>query len=41
VFAYRPPTKQFNLKLSFNKHKVERDEIIHALEAIISELRGS
>lgn len=41
VFAYRPPTKQFNLKLSFNKHKVERDEIINALEAIISELRGS
>lgn len=40
VFAYRPPTKQFNLKLSFSKSKVERDEIISALEAIISELRA-
>ena len=39
VFAYRPPTKQFNLKLSFTKHQVERDEIIDALEAIIRELR--
>lgn len=40
VFAYRPPTKLFNLKLSFNKHKVERDEIITALQGIIEELRG-
>ncbi len=39
VFAYRPPTKQFNLKLSFTKNKVDRDEIIDALEAIIRDLR--
>ena len=39
VFGYRPPTKAFNLKLRFNKPRVERDEIIDALEAIIKELR--
>jgi ParB family transcriptional regulator, chromosome partitioning protein len=39
VFAYRPPTKQFNLRLSFTKSRVNRDEIIDALEAIIRELR--
>ena len=39
IFAYRPPTKQFRLKLSFNKSRVDRDEIIHALEAIVRELR--
>jgi hypothetical protein len=41
VFAYRPPTKAFNLKLSFTKSRVNRDEIIDALEAIIRELRAS
>ncbi len=41
VFAYRPPTKLFNLKLSFNKHRVDRAEIIDALEAILRELRES
>jgi ParB family chromosome partitioning protein len=41
VFAYRPPTKAFNLKLSFTKSRVNRDEIIDALEAIIRELRKS
>jgi len=39
VFAYRPPTKLFNLKLSFAKSRVARDEIIDALEAIIKDLR--
>ena len=39
VFAYRPPTKAFNLKLRFTKSRVNRDEIIEALEAIIKELR--
>jgi ParB family chromosome partitioning protein len=39
VFAYRPPTKAFNLKLSFAKTRVARDEIIEALEAIIRDLR--
>ena len=40
VFAYRPPTKAFNLKLSFTKSRVDRDEIIGALEAILLELRS-
>ena len=40
-FAYRPSTKLFNLKLSFTKHKVDRLEIIDALEAILRELRES
>ncbi len=39
VFAYRPPTKAFNLKLSFTKTRVNRDEIIEALEGILKELR--
>ena len=39
VFAFRPPGKQFNLKLSFAKTRVNRDEIIDALEAILRELR--
>jgi ParB family transcriptional regulator, chromosome partitioning protein len=39
TFAYRPPTKQFNLRLSFSKARVNRDEIIDALEAILRELR--
>jgi ParB family chromosome partitioning protein len=39
VFAFRPPTKAFNLKLSFNKSRASRDEIIDALEAIIKDLR--
>lgn len=41
TFAYRPPTKQFNLKLSFTKSKVQKDEIISALEGIINDLRNS
>jgi ParB family chromosome partitioning protein len=39
VFAYRPPTKLFNLKLSFPKSRVNREEVIEALEAILRELR--
>ena len=39
TFAYRPPTKLFNLKMSFSKSKVEKDEIITALEAILRDLR--
>ena len=40
VFAFRPPTKAFNLKLSFAKARVSRDEVIDALEAIIRDLRN-
>jgi ParB family transcriptional regulator, chromosome partitioning protein len=39
VFAYRPPTKAFSLKLRFGKSRVAREEIIDALEAILRELR--
>ena len=39
VFAFRPPTKAFNLKLSFAKSRVNRDEVIEALEGILRELR--
>jgi ParB family chromosome partitioning protein len=39
VFAFRPPTKAFNLKLSFNKSRASRDEVIDALEAILRDLR--
>jgi ParB family chromosome partitioning protein len=40
VFNYKAPTKTFNLSLRFAKARVERDEVISALEAIIKELRA-
>ncbi len=40
VFAYRPPSKAFNLKISFSKSRVQKDEVIQALENIIEELRS-
>ena len=40
VFAFRPPTKAFNLKLSFAKSRVTRDEIVDVLEAIIQDLKA-
>ena len=39
VFAYRPPTKAFNLKISFSKARASKEEVIEALEAIIRDLR--
>jgi ParB family chromosome partitioning protein len=39
VFAYRPPTKAFNLKLSFAKSRASREDVIEALEAILQNLR--
>jgi ParB family chromosome partitioning protein len=41
VFAYRPPTKLFNLKLSFTRARVSREEVIDALEGILRDLRKS
>jgi ParB family transcriptional regulator, chromosome partitioning protein len=41
VFAFRPPTKAFQLRMSFKKGKVDKSEIIDALEAIIRELRAA
>lgn len=40
VFAFRPPTKAFSLRLSFAKARVEKEEIIEALQNIIRELRS-
>ena len=41
VFSFRPQTKAVSLKMSFRKGRVDRAEIIEALEAIIKELRAS
>ena len=41
VFAFRPPTKAFRLRLSFTKSRVDKSEIIEALENIIRELRSA
>ncbi|MDR1988850.1 MAG: ParB/RepB/Spo0J family partition protein [Acidobacteriaceae bacterium] len=40
TFAYKPPSKLFNLRLSFGKARVNRTEIIDALEAILDDLRN-
>jgi ParB family chromosome partitioning protein len=40
TFSYKAPTKAFKLQLKFAKSRVERDEVIEALEAIIKELRA-
>ena len=39
TFSYRAPTKAFKLQLRFTKSRVDKDEVISALEAIIDELR--
>jgi ParB family transcriptional regulator, chromosome partitioning protein len=39
VFSYKAPTKAFKLQLRFAKSRVERDEVISVLEAILEELR--
>ena len=39
TFNYRPDHKHFTLKLSFRKGKAERDEVIAALEQILTDLR--
>jgi ParB family chromosome partitioning protein len=39
VFSYKAPTKAFKLQLRFTKSRVDRDEVISALEGIIKELR--
>jgi ParB family chromosome partitioning protein len=40
VFAFRPPTKAFQLRMSFSKARVGKAEIIEALESILQELRA-
>jgi ParB family transcriptional regulator, chromosome partitioning protein len=39
VFSYKAPTKAFKLQLRFTKSKVDRDEVIEALQDIINDLR--
>lgn len=39
VFAFRPTSKAFNLRLSFNKKNASKDEVIAALENILQELK--
>jgi ParB family chromosome partitioning protein len=41
LFTFRPPTKSFNLRMSFRKGRVDKGEIIEALEAIIKELKAA
>ncbi len=41
TFNFRAPTKAFALRLSFKKSRVDKHEIIDALEAIIKELRAA
>ena len=41
VFAFWPPAKSFRLRMSFKKARVDKSEIIEALENIIRELRAS
>ena len=41
VFAFRPLTKSFRLRMSFSKARVDKTEIIEALENIVRELRAS
>jgi ParB family transcriptional regulator, chromosome partitioning protein len=40
IFSYKAPTKAFKLQLRFTKSRVDKDEVISALENIIAELRA-
>ncbi len=40
VFSYKAPTKAFKLQLRFTKSRVEREEVIRALEDILEDLRN-
>jgi hypothetical protein len=40
TFSYKAPTKAFRLQLRFTKARVDRDEVIEALQAIIKDLRS-
>jgi ParB family chromosome partitioning protein len=41
IYKYRPPTKAFDLRLTFARSRVNRDEIITALQGIIRELQDN
>ena len=40
VYSYAAPSKSFRLQLKFKKTKVEKNELIEALEEILSDLRS-
>ncbi len=40
VFAFKAPSKAFDLKLKFKKGHVARQEVISALEEILDQLRN-
>ena len=39
TFSFRPASKAFNLRLSFNRKSASKDEVITALEDILKDLR--
>jgi ParB family chromosome partitioning protein len=39
IFSYKAPSKAFKLQLRFTKSRVDREEVIAALQDIIKELR--
>jgi len=41
TFSYKAPTKAFRLQLRFTKSRVDKEEVIEALQAIIKELRAA
>jgi ParB family transcriptional regulator, chromosome partitioning protein len=41
IFSYKAPTKAFKLNLTFTKSRVDKSEVITALEAIVEELKQS
>jgi ParB family chromosome partitioning protein len=41
VFSFKPPTRAFQLRLRFNKSRVDKAEIIDALENILKDLRSA
>ncbi|HSM13973.1 MAG TPA: ParB/RepB/Spo0J family partition protein [Thermoanaerobaculia bacterium] len=41
VFRFKAPDKRYDLQLSFRQSTVDRDDLIHALEQILEELRTS
>jgi ParB family chromosome partitioning protein len=41
TFSFKPPTKSFALRMSFKKARVDKAEIIEALEGILKELKAA
>jgi ParB family chromosome partitioning protein len=40
VFRFKPPTREFSLEIKFSKTKVEKDELIETLTAILDALKA-